>query len=300
VIWEGRLAEEREVTVTNEDVTLAGSIWIPDTMPRAGVVMHPGSGASDRHNGGYFWPIRSALVEAGCAVASFDKRGVGGSSGHWQDAPIETQARDMLAGASSLAGHLKASRLPVGLFGHGQGAWVAMEAAAREPATPFVVLNSGAAVSPTDQERYAARMKLETWTRLYEEVEKSIARYDLMVRLARALTPYEEVEKRRAELAPHLPKNQSIWRFWISILDYAPRSALSRAHAPFLALFGENDRVVPVEESIEVLRSNVPPNRLRVEVFPDADHLVHVGDPPELAPGYVQKLLGFLESHSQS
>lgn len=294
------MAEEREMTVTNDHVTLAGSIWVPDATPRGGIVMHPDSGASNRHNGAYFGPIRSALVEGGYAVASFDKRGVGGSSGHWQDAPIETQARDMLAGASGLADHLKMNRLPVGLFGHGQGAWVAMEAAAREPATPFVILNSGAAVSPAEQERYAARMKLETRATNHEKIEKSIARYDLMVRLARALTPYEEVVERKAELAPHLPKDQSIWRFWISILDYAPRSALSRTHAPFLAIFGENDRVVPVEESIEVLRSNVPPNRLTVEVFPDADHLVHVGDPPELAPGYVQRLLGFLESHSQS
>lgn len=294
------MVEERDTTVMNDDVTLAGSIWLPEATPRGGVVMHPGSGASDRHNGGYFTPIRSALVEGGYAVASFDKRGVGGSSGQWQDAPIETQARDMLEGVTHLAGQPEMEGLPVGLFGHGQGAWVAMDAAARSPGTPFVVLNSGAGVSPAEQERYAARMKLETSTTDPEEIEKSLARFDLMVRLARALTAYDEVAERRAELAPHLPRDHTIWSFWISILDYAPRSALARAHAPFLALWGENDRVVPVEESIEILRSNVPPNRLTIEVFPGADHWIRVGDPPELASGYAEKLLGFLESHSQS
>lgn len=294
------MAEQREVTVTNDDVTLAGTIWLPDANPQGGVVMHPGSGASDRHNGGYFTPIRSALVEGGYAVASFDKRGVGESSGHWQDAPIETQARDMLAGAARLTEQPEMSELPVGLFGHGQGGWVAIEAAAREQSTPFVILNSGAAVSPAEQERYAARVKLETSEAEPEEIEKSLARYDLVVRLARAITPYEEVEAREAELAPHLPKDHSTWHLWISILDYAPRSALSRAHAPFLALWGEVDRVVPVEDSIEVLQSVVPPNRLTTHVFPGADHWVQIGDPPELAPGYIERLLGFLESHSQS
>lgn len=294
------MVEERDVTVMSDDVTLAGSIWIPDAGPRGGLVMHPGSGASDRHNGGYFTSIRSALTEGGYAVASFDKRGVGGSSGHWQDAPIETQARDMLAGVSCLADQPEMGDLAIGLFGHGQGAWVAMEAAAREPGTPFVVLNSGAAVSPAEQERHSARTKLEASTNDREEIEKSIARYDLMVRLARALTPYEEMVERGEELAPHLPQDHSIWRFWLSILDYAPKSALSRADAPFLALWGDEDRLVDVEESVEILRSQIPPNRLTIEVFPGADHWVRVGDPPELAPGYGETVLAFLESHSQS
>lgn len=292
------LVEQREVAIESDDVVLTGSIWIPGDDPRAGVVMHPGSGASDRHNGGYFTPLRSFLLDAGYAVASFDKRGVGGSTGLWQDAPIETQARDLLAAAAELAGQPEMGGARVGLFGHGQGAWVAMEAAARQPGTPFVILNSGAAVTPAEQERFAALKKIEAATTDPDQIEMRIARFDLMVRLARALTPYEEVAGRRAELAPHLPKNQGIWRFWISILDYVPRSALSRADAPFLALWGENDRLIPVEESVEILRSSVPPTRLSIEVFTGADHWVRVGQPPRLAPGYTEKVLHFLESRS--
>lgn len=295
------MAEHREVEVANDDVSLAGSIWIPYSgTPLAGVVMHPGSGASNRDNGGYFTPIRTELLTAGYAVASFDKRGVGGSSGQWQDAAIETQARDMLAAVERLSEEPEMGQIPVGLFGHGQGAWVAMEAAAREPEMLFAILSAGSGVTPAEQERYAALKKLEATGASAEEIERSIARYDLMVRLARALTPYDEVEKRKAELVPHLPKNESIWRFWISILDFAPKSALSRTHVPILGLWGENDGVAPVEESLEVFRSSVPPNRLTVEVFPGADHWVRVGDPPALAPGYIDTVLDFMESNSQS
>ena len=56
----------------------------------------------------------------------------------------------------------------------------------------------------------------------------------------------------------------------------------------------------PVAESIEVFRAAVPPTRLTVEVFPGADHRVQVGEPPRLATGYVERILAFLESHSQS
>ena len=59
--------------------------------------MHPGSGPSDRDNDVFFPPIREHLLDAGVAVCSFDKRGVGGSTGRWEEAGIVEQADDLLA-----------------------------------------------------------------------------------------------------------------------------------------------------------------------------------------------------------
>ncbi|HET9261266.1 MAG TPA: hypothetical protein VFP42_14185, partial [Acidimicrobiia bacterium] len=98
-------------------------------------------------------------------------------------------------------------------------------------------------------------------------------------------------------LAPYLPENSWAWHFWMSILDFDPAPALSAIHVPILTLWGEDDRLVPVEESISVYRTRVPPTRLVVKVFPDADHRVQVGDPPKLAPGYTDTVLRFIDSH---
>lgn len=294
------LVERRDVRITSGEVELSGSIWLPGGAPLAGVVMHPGSGPSDRDNHGYFVPLRTALVQAGYAVSSYDKRGVGGSTGRWEDAPIEAQGRDLNAAADRLAAEPALSGAPIGLFGHSQGGWVALDAAARRPTTAFVILNSGPGVSPERQERYAARKALESAGADDKAVEVAVAHYDLVVRLARARTPWEKVRDRRAELAPHLPESEWAWHFWMSILDYDPRKPLREIHAPLLTLWGEDDRLVPVAESIEVFRAAVPPTRLTVEVFPGADHRVQVGEPPRLATGYVERILAFLESHSQS
>lgn len=294
------MAETREIQLTHDDLQLAGSLWLPDDEPEVLIVMHPGSGPEDRHNSGYFVPLREGLLARGYAVGAFDKRGVGGSGGRWQDAPIETQARDLLAAVSRLSAEPELDGVPTGLFGHSQGGWVVMEAGAREEAIAFLILNSGPGVSPSAQERYATRTQLERSGADGEVVELGVARYDLMVRLARALTSYSDVEARQEELAPHLPKDASIWHFWISILDYEPRSALSRTHASILALFGGDDAVVPVPESISAMQSVVPPTRLDIEVFEGADHRIQVGEPPRLAAGYMEKIASFLEAHSQS
>jgi pimeloyl-ACP methyl ester carboxylesterase len=85
-------ATRRQLTVQSGEVSLAGTLWLPATgVPAAVVLMHPGSGPSDRHNDVFFPPIREHLLDAGFAVASFDKRGVGGSTGRWLDAAIVDQ-----------------------------------------------------------------------------------------------------------------------------------------------------------------------------------------------------------------
>jgi uncharacterized protein len=116
----------RELTVSRGEFSLAGSLWLPRRTPTATVYMHPGSGPSDRDNDVYFPPIREHLLASGFAVSSFDKRGVGGSGGRWEQAAIKEQAGDALAAVDVL---LEAVGPPVGLYGHSQGGWVVVEAA---------------------------------------------------------------------------------------------------------------------------------------------------------------------------
>jgi len=88
----------------------------------------PGSGPSDGDNDVFFSPIRTHLLGAGIAVSSFDKRGVGESTGRWQEAGIVEQADDLLAAVAALE-TVRDFDAPIGIFGHGQGGWVVLEAA---------------------------------------------------------------------------------------------------------------------------------------------------------------------------
>jgi fermentation-respiration switch protein FrsA (DUF1100 family) len=61
-----------------------------------------------------------------------------------------------------------------------------------------------------------------------------------------------------------------------------------------LALFGADDKFVPVDDSVAAYREAVAPELLTVAVFPRADHRILVGDPPELAEGYAEAISAFL------
>ena len=292
-----------EVEAESGGVRLAGTIWRPDGKAVAGVLMHPGSGPSDRDNDWFFPPIREHLLEAGIAVCSFDKRGVGGSTGSWLEAGIAEQADDLLAGLAVFESESPGG-LPIGLFGHSQGGWVVVEAASRRVPVAFVIPSSGGGASPARQERYSLANKLEDG----REAE-ALATYDAVVTVIReSPTLAEGVEQLEAAGVPYreLPglefmfEDETIWRLCADIFGYDPAPALARIKAPLLALLGAEDKVNPPEESAAVFRASVRPELLQVEVFPEADHRLQHGDPPRFVDGYLDRIASFVRADADA
>jgi hypothetical protein len=294
-------ATVRELLVPNGSVKLAGSLWIAAEPPAAVVLMHPGSGPSDRDNDVFFPPVREHLLAVGIAVASFDKRGVGRSTGRWQDAGIVEQAGDAIACLEAVH---DAVRVPVGLFGHSQGGWVVLEASARCPDAAFVVTSSGPGVSPAKQDRHSNRSYLTRTGASSAQVEQGMEQFDGLVAMMRAGTSLDEAPGYLAghgvsaavdgfEL-PVFPDDAELWDFMAKILDYDPRPALEKIGVPVLALFGADDPITPVVESVAVFREAVPQELLEVEIFAGAGHRLQAGDPPALAGGYLDALASFV------
>ena len=291
----------RELRVLSDGMVLAGALWLPASPPTAAVLMHPGSGPSDRDNDVFFPPIREHLLASGIAVASFDKRGVGGSRGRWEDAGIVEQADDALACVATLGERVEA---PVGLFGHSQGGWVVVEATSRSSSVAFAIASSGPGVTPAEQERYSARTYLRSRGLTPDHLDEAMEDFELLVAMMRDRVRFDDAVRRIEEQGlgsaydeldlPFVPETQAQWDFACGMLDYDPRPALERIRVPILALFGGEDPIVPVEESVAVYRSSVRPELLQVEVFPGADHRVHIGDPPRLADGYLDTLASFI------
>lgn len=291
----------RELSVRNGDVTLAGTLWLPGGDLAATVLMHPGSGPSDRDNDVFFPPIREHLVGSGVAVASFDKRGVGGSSGRWEEAGIVEQASDAICCLNLLQGETGGR---VGLFGHSEGGWVVVEAAARAPEAAFVIASSGPGVTPEQQERQAARLQMQQAGISEDEIDEAQRYYDDIVTMMRDGSSLQDARRRvetggvpRAFVTlglPVLPEDEAQWQFGAALMSYDPRPALERIRVPFLAVFGADDPLTPVEESVVAFREAVRPDLLNVEIFPRAGHRLDVGDPPRLVSGYLETLTKFI------
>ena len=277
---------------------LAGTLHRPVGPAIATVVMVPGSGPSDRDNDTYFPPIRDGLLAAGIAVASFDKRGVGGSAGDWHDTGPHEQSADVTAQVAAVRAAPDIDPATVGVFGHSQGGWVILEVAADDPSIAFVVTNSGPGVTWARQGRYATAAHLAADGASPDEVATALMAYDRIVGLVREGASFDIVERAASEAGqgengPADAAELELARAW---LDHDPRAALERMTSPVLALFGSADLIVPVDQSIAVFRAAFAghADALTVHVFEGGDHRSRIGDPPVLHPGYLAVLTGWI------
>ena len=210
----------------------------------------------------------------------------------------------MRSPASPPSQHCRRSLRRVGLFGHSQGGWVVIEQRPGQLTSPLSWRPrvswsvSGRAGALGDARLYAESLDTES------EIAEVDRYFDHLLSLMRERVPFEQVRAQVAEEGfpaafealhlPFLPENAAIWGFMAAMVDYDPRPALERIAVPVLALFGADDPITPVAESVAVYREAVPGELLAVEVFAGADHRVLSGDPPALAPGYLDTLTSFI------
>jgi hypothetical protein len=207
--------------------------------PFPGVVIVPGSEPAHRTTydlWAYFFAAH------GFAVLSYDKRGVGDSSGTY-DRSAATQSLSNLA-SDALAGLQWLRRQPgvdprrVGLTGGSQAGWVIEIAAARSPAARFAALQSSPAMSVGRQLAYAGLTK-EGW-----------------------LNPPPTPAQIQAGLA-NAPNS-----------GYDPRSALASLHVPVLWQLGAVDKRMYTPETVADLQAiqSTGEHDFTVRVYPQGAH----------------------------
>jgi pimeloyl-ACP methyl ester carboxylesterase len=268
------------------DVVLSGDTWTPAGDVAAGVVMIGGSGPADRTNDGYFDAYRSSLAGHGVAGLSYDKRGVGESTGDYLAGTLDDLATDALAAVGHLAQRL-GPRVPVGLFGHSEGGWVAIRAAARSDDVAFVVTNSCPGMSPGEQDRHAIVAAMRADRVPEPDRLSALHLYDGLLRAAAANSAFADVEAAvrkspgRGALEHYLgPLDATVWPLWSDKSAHDPLHDHRALTCPHLAVYGTADAMVPVQESIEAYtRSACLPGRhvgatLTVHVVPGADHRI--------------------------
>ena len=285
-----------DIAVESSGAVLAGSVWMPDGRPVGVVLMHPGSGPSTRDNDVYFPPIREAMLSWGYAVSSFDKRGVGESAGHYHDTSIEAQAADAARCLASLEEMFPDQA--VGIFGHSQGGWVAIDVAATYGPVDFVISNSGPGVGPAAQERFRMSLHADDLT----STRRIADLFDDLVALAIDDADFDEV---RAVVAAHpdalrfyteyLEEGPDAWELEKALFVYDPEPVIQRVESPVLVIYGRAERVVPVDDSVAAFARLLP--TAQIVVLPGGDHRLH-DEGGRFVRGYFETLRTFLDGVS--
>jgi uncharacterized protein len=312
----GAQLTEEEVSFKNGDVTLAGTLRIPSIKgPRPAIVFIHGSGPQDRD----FGPIAGLFARRGIAVLTYDKRGVGASKGDFRQVPFYELAGDALAGVRFLKTRKEINPDKIGVWGVSQGGWLGLLAASESDDVAFVISVSGPAVSPKEQMLFYRSNQLRDSGLSGQAVEEATG---LRSRMWDYLSTGEGQQELRdeferakkkpwfSELASQgfprtLPDaagmSESELRWYRQEMNYDPVAVLEKVSVPILEIFGEEDQLVPVRKSVEIMKQAFERSGnkdVTFKVFPGADHGITVfsrrGE-RQFAPGYVETMIGWLE-----
>jgi uncharacterized protein len=296
--------ETEEITFRGAGVRLSGFITWPDAADAGpGVVLIGGSGPSDRHNDGFFDELRTHLGTAGVAVLAYDKRGAGQSTGAWAAATVDDLAQDAAAAVAVLQAQPRVAADGVGVLGHSEGGWVALRLCARQGTPRHLIVNSCPAVSFAESEVFAL-------IGAGAEPGAAAALLQQLTAAARAGGSYQQGQQiiARHEHEPWHPLlsasgftlDSTTWAQLTAWGDYDPGDDLTRLRTRTLAIFGENDPLVPVQASVERYEETAARTGRYQQtlVFPGADHRLQVS--AGFAPGYLAQLASWCQDQGTS
>ena len=229
---------QEEVRFRSGKVTIAGTLTLPTGPgPFPAAVYVSGSGRTLRDEAQF---LGGALVTGGIAVLSYDKRGVGQSSGIFPgelaspDA-ISTYAGDAVAGATFLSKQPEIDKRRIGFYGLSQGGWIIPLAAARAPAVvSWALIQGGPTVTQGEADYYGSIAR--SWT-----------------------GPLTEAEAQARRNGPS---------------GFDPMPWIRRLSLPMLWLYGGDDRAEPPHTSIGLLHGLLTesPRDFTIRLYDGAPH----------------------------
>lgn len=236
----------KEYIIESEEVKLFTTLFLPEgegPFPTVVLIHSAGKFATS-----FYKPVAVQLCNRGFATLIYDKRGTGESTGRYEDVNSKSSEKvlsQLAKDAINVINFIK--KLPevktVGLLGTSQGGWIVPIICSQSQDINFAVNISGPAVTVAE-ELYFSKLTGD---------EKPGQTYDTGDGLS-----IEEATAKVREMKPQK--------------SYDPTPYIAKMDIPSFWLYGNLDRSVPVQLSME--RLNQTPNKslITIKNFEDANH----------------------------
>ena len=284
VVTMGRTNDEH-VSVPANGFSLAGTMSRPmsaDPVPAGGkkpaparlpaIVLVSGSAPSDRDEfvAGIpiFAQLANALADAGYLVIRYDERGAGQSGGRPESATLEEYAADTRAVVTYLSKRRDVDPKRISLVGHGEGGWVAMLVAAREPRVSAIGLVATPVMSGTE-------LILEQQRIMFEQTGMSEPARQAAVEQQKKILDAVVTGKGWEELTLEVRRRVDT-PLYRSFLTFEPSQAIVKVRQPMLIVQPMLDREVPAHHGEQLAQLARSRPRAKTTDFVQLDGINHL------------------------
>jgi len=171
----------------------------------------------------------------------------------------------------------------IGLWGMGQGGWIAPLTASKSADVVFIVAVSAVGMSPAEQMNYSAEFSLREKGVSELVIRQMLELRSLVDDYYRGDASRNEVQEKLdmlryedwfslAYLDDSLPEDPTVDK-WYHIMDFDPLPVIQNVDIPVLLLYGERDPWVPIARSITRWQEYGPED-VTVYQIKDANHFM--------------------------
>jgi uncharacterized protein len=270
-------AGDQPVSIPANGFNLAGTLSQPSGAASKGrypaIVLIGGSGPTDRDETvagiPIFAQLAGGLADGGFYVLRYDKRGVGKSGGRAEGVTLDDYAEDAAAAVRFLRDRKDIDPKRIAVFGHSEGAWVALMTAAKDDGISAVVMAAGPSGTGGDLvlEQQAYLLAKTTLS----DAEKQ-ARIELQKHIQAAV-----LGKGRWDDVPQPLRQQADTPWFRSFLAFSPASVMMKTRQPVLILQGDLDRQVApahADKLATLANSRKKAGPVQVSHFDGVNHLL--------------------------
>jgi len=254
--------QKRTVSFEHSNNVLEGTLILPPgkVFPPFVLLVH-GDGPQDRWSEGGYIPFVKFLVSQGIAVFSWDKPGVGKSTGNWLAQTMSDRAEEAVLALKKIREQPELKESRGGYLGFSQAGWVVPQSS-QLTTTEFAVL-IGAAINWRNQSIYYTGQRLKVEGFSLDDIQDA-KKHEA-----------ESFDRQFTEEAAVLPCNSQCTR-----QDFERRNSLADAtkdisstHTPVLIVMGKDDRNVDADETVAVWAKALPSRTPRcIRKLPGATH----------------------------
>jgi hypothetical protein len=268
------------------------------------------------------------FASQGIAALAYDKRGVGESTGDFRAIPFMQLCDDGLAAIDFLKSRKDIDSKRIGVWGLSQGGWLGPLAASRAADVAFVIAVSGPGVSPGEQMivyyanelraqgiperdvREASMIRRDIWSYMsngsgYEKVKSELEQARTKEWFSKAKVQQDDSFGALPTPAELSTQSAHSAQWFKQEAVYDPVPALRALRMPALFLFGDQDQLIPVKESVAVIRKVLAEDAhhdFTIREFPNDDHgmRLEAGDSyGEIDPEYLRTMKEWLATNIQ-
>jgi pimeloyl-ACP methyl ester carboxylesterase len=282
---ESSALSKKRMTFSSGQLDLFGTLITPTTGsgPYPVVILVHGDGPMPFDAFGYYRPIWKAFAQRGIATFSWDKPGIGGSTGDW----LQQSMDDRTENVKNAIEYLKTLDKTVdanniGVMGFSQAGWVLPKIARQQSDVDFAVF-TGTAINWERQGQYYRSVSNNdnTDALYYQKLEDSFLTQSLKNGLSfdEYVKAFKGIASTEASFDEQLLNDKARYGFIAKNWHADAEADLAKIDIPVLAVFGQDDLNVDIADSISVYKkvfAGRSANLLTIKEFEGATHgLMH-------------------------